>query len=136
MWSISKGLSFGTGRDIEATTQSAYKADRRALTDFYHDGIGEPRDVVQKIRPILETYTKTLAGGTVAEADTLGVIVGKIRTVGSKHQLYLLCDEFDELNIYTRRYHHGENPQAAIEPITDGELHGYVRRTLEMTGGC
>ena len=122
--------------DIEATAQSAYKANLQALTDFYHDGIGKPLNVVQKIRPILETYTKFLADGTVTETDTLGVIVGKIRTAGSKHQLYPLCDELDDLNIYTCRYHHGENPQFATEPITDGELPGYVRRTLEMTGGC
>ena len=122
--------------DIEAATQSAYHADRRTLTDFYHHGIGEPRDVVQKIRPILETYTKVLAGGTVAETDTLGVIVGKIRTVGLTHLLYPLCDGLEDLNTYTRRYHHGESLQAATEPIADGELHGYVGRTLEMTGGC
>ena len=47
----------------------------QALTDFYHDGIGKPLNVVQKIRPILETYTKFLADGTVTETDTLGVIV-------------------------------------------------------------
>ena len=122
--------------DIEATAQSAYTANRQALTDFYHDGIGKPLNVVQKIRPILETYTKLLDDGTVTETDTLGVIVGKIRTAGSNHQLYPLCDELDDLNIYTCRYHHGENPQFATEPITDGELQGYVRRTLEMTGGC
>ena len=122
--------------DIEAATQSAYQANRQTLTDFYHDGIGEPRDVVQKIRPILETYTKVLAGDTVAQADTLGVIVGKIRTVGMTHQLYPLCDGLEDLNVYTSRYHHGENPQAATEPIGDGELHGYVGRTLEMTGAC
>ena len=122
--------------DIEATTQSAYKADRQALTDFYHEGIGKPRDVVQKIRPILETYTKVLAGDTVADADTLGNIVKKIRTSGSEHQLYPLCEELDNLNIYTSRYHHGENPLAVTEPITDGELHIHVKRTLEMTGGC
>ena len=42
----------------------------------------------------------------------------------------------DNMNVYTRRYHHGENPNAATELMTDGELHGYVRRTLEITGGC
>ena len=122
--------------DIEAATQSAYKTDRQALTDFYHDGLGEARDVVQKIRPVIETYTKILAGDIVAEADTLGVIVGKLRAAGPTHQLHPLCDGLDDLNIYTRRYHHGENQHAATEPITDGELQGYVKRTLEMTGGC
>ena len=122
--------------DIEAATQSAYKTGRQALTDFYHDGLGEVRDVVQKIRPVIETYTKIIAGDTVAEADTLGVIVGKLRAAGPTHQLYPLCDGLDDLNVYTCRYHHGENQHAAIEPITDGELHSYVKRTLEMTGGC
>ena len=122
--------------DIEAATQSAYKTDRQALTDFYHDGLGEVRDVVQKIRPVIETYTKILAGDIVTEADTLGVIVGKLRAAGPTHQLHPLCDGLDDLNIYTRRYHHGENQHAATELITDGELHSYVKRTLEMTGGC
>jgi wobble nucleotide-excising tRNase len=122
--------------DIEAATQTAYKADRQVLTDYYHDGLGEPRDVVQKIRPLLETYTKILGAGAVAEVDTLGVIVVKIRTAGPSHQLYPVCDGLDDLNVYTRRYHHGENPHAATEPILDSELHGYVKRTLELTGGC
>ena len=122
--------------DIEAATQSAYKAGRQALTDFYHDGRGEARDVVQKIRPVIEAYTKLLAGDTVTEADTLGVIVRKLRAAGPTHQLYPLCDGLDDLNSYTCRYHHGENQHAATESITDGELQSYVKRTLEMTGGC
>jgi wobble nucleotide-excising tRNase len=122
--------------DVEAATQSAYNADRRVLTDYYHDGHGNPRDVVQKVRPVLEYYTKILGAGALSEADTLGVIVGKVRGVGQSHQLFALCDGLDDVNVYTRRYHHGDNPNAATEPISDGELQGYVRRTLEMTGGC
>jgi wobble nucleotide-excising tRNase len=122
--------------DVEAATQGAYKADRKVLTDHYHDGTGEMRHVVQKVRPVLEYYTKILGAGALADRDTLGVIVGKIRAAGSTHQLHPHCDELDNLNVYTRRYHHGENPDAATEPISDGELHGYVRRTLELTGGC
>jgi wobble nucleotide-excising tRNase len=122
--------------DVEAATQGAYKADRKVLTDYYHDNIGEMRHVVQKIRPVLEYYTKILGAGALADNDTLGVIVGKIRAAGPGHQLFPHCDELDNLNVYTRRYHHGENPDAATEPINDGELHGYVRRTLELTGGC
>lgn len=122
--------------DIEAATQGAYKADRQVLTDFYHDGRGMPRDVVQKLRPVMEHYTKILGAGALTDTDTLGVIVGKVRAAGATHQLFPLCDTLDDVNVYTRRYHHGENPNAATEPISDAELHGYVRRTLEMTGGC
>jgi len=122
--------------DIERATQDRYKADRKVLADFYHARDGELRDVVQKIRPVLETYCRTLGAGILCETDMLGGIVGKIRAAGANHQLFPLCEGLEELNDYTRRYHHGENPQAATEPISDGELQGYVRRTLEMTGGC
>ena len=122
--------------DIDAATQRAYNADRKVLTDFYHENLGGLRDVVQKIRPVLETYTKILGAGALAGADTLGVIVGKIRTVGPSHQLFPICDDLEELNVYTRRYMHGENPDAATEPINDGELHSYVKCTLAVTGSC
>lgn len=122
--------------DIEKETQDQYKANRNALRSYWIEGKGESRDVVQKIRPVLETYCKNLGAGLIAETDTLGTIVTKIRNAGSGHQLFSLSDDLEEVNEYTRRYHHGENPHAAIEPISDMELQGYVRRTLEMTGGC
>jgi wobble nucleotide-excising tRNase len=122
--------------DIEKATQDQFKADRQTLTNYYHSNEGNARDVVQKIRPVVETYSRYLGGGVIADADTLGTIVAKIRGAGQAHQLFDICDDLEELNDYTKRYHHGENPNAAIEPISDGELYGYVKRTLEITGGC
>jgi len=122
--------------DIEEATQDRHKANCNALRSYYIDHDGQPRDVVQKIRPVLETYCKNLGGGALVETDTLGGIVTKIRNAGAGHQLFPLCDDLEELNEYTKRYHHGEGQQPATEPISDTELQGYVRRTLEMTGGC
>ena len=45
-----------------------------------------------------------------------------------------IVDDFDELNMYCRHYHHAENPNAATEPIDDTELQGYVKRTLLLVG--
>jgi hypothetical protein len=45
-----------------------------------------------------------------------------------------IVDDLEELNIYCRRYHHGENQNAATEPVDDAELQGYVRRTLKLVG--
>lgn len=122
--------------DIEEATQALYKAQRRVLLDYYHDSKGDSRDVVQKIRPVSETYCKILGGSLFADNDTLGVMVGKIRNAGAGHQLFPLCDDLEDLNEYTRRYHHGENPNAATEQISDAELQGKVKLTLELTGGC
>jgi hypothetical protein len=94
------------------------------------------RDVVQKIRPVLESYCKILGGGLLADIDTLGVMVGQIRDAGQGHQLFQIADDLEDLNEYTKRYHHGDNPDAATEPISDTELQGKVGLTLELTGGC
>jgi len=45
-----------------------------------------------------------------------------------------VLDKLDELNQYARRYHHGENPNAAMEPLNAAELQGYVRQTLRLVG--
>src|SRR6202008_832779 len=66
--------------------------------------------------------------------NTLGGIVGKIRAAGAAHPLHPIDDDLDKLNLYCRRYHHGENPNAATEPIDDAELQGYVKRTLSLVG--
>ena len=108
----------------------------QVLLDYYVDSKGDPRDVVQKIRPVVETYCKILGGDLFADIDALGVMVGKIRNAGGGHQLAPLADDLDDLNEYTKRYHHGENTNAATEKIDDTELQGKVRLTLELTGGC
>jgi wobble nucleotide-excising tRNase len=90
--------------DIEKATQDQYKADRKALRDYYHASEGKQRDVIQKIRPVLETYCKNLGGSTLSESDTLGVMVGKIRVAGTGHQLFPLCDGLEELEQFLRSY--------------------------------
>src|SRR5579883_134785 len=120
--------------DIEKAVQARYRADIEALHRFFSDGEGKPREVIQKLRPVLEGYCRTLYPTQFANADTLGVIVGKIRAAGAGHPLRPIADDLDEVNIYCRRYHHAENPNAATEPVDDAELKGYVRRTLKLVG--
>ena len=64
------------------------------------------------------------------------MLVDKIRDAGPGHQLFPLAEDLQTLNEYTRRYHHGDNPHAATEPINESELQGMVRLALEITGGC
>ena len=46
----------------------------------------------------------------------------------------MIVDDFDELNVYCRRYHHGDNPNATNEQLDDTELKGYMGRTLRLVG--
>lgn len=121
--------------DIEKAVQARYKADIETLHRFFADGEGERREVIQKLRPVLEGYCSNLYPTHFAEADTLGVMVGKIQAMGTAHPLSSIVDDLNEVNVYCRRYHHQENPGgAATEPIDDAELKGYVRRALALVG--
>jgi len=120
--------------DIERAVQARYRADIEVLYKFFSLGEGDARDVIQKIRPVLEGYCRALYPTQFLETDMMGVIVGKIGAVGTSHPLYPIADDLDEINIYCRRYHHGENPDAATEPIDGSELQGYIKRTLSIAG--
>jgi hypothetical protein len=64
----------------------------------------------------------------------MGGIIATIRSAGATHPLWPLVEDLEELNIYCRRYHHGDNPNAATEQIDDAELQGYVSRILKIVG--
>jgi wobble nucleotide-excising tRNase len=121
--------------DIEKAVQARYKADIDTLQRFFSDSEGERMDVIQKIRPVLEGYCRNLYPTQFGDQDMMGTIIGKIRTTGAAHPLFPIVEDLDELNMYCRRYHHSENPSAAVEPIDDAELQGYVKKTLKLVGG-
>jgi hypothetical protein len=121
---------------VAEATQARFNSDLKVLTEYYNEGVGDPRDVVQKIRPVLESYCKYVSPGSFVETDWLGDIIGKIRKNGAGQQLFPYCETLNELNEYTKRYHHGEGQQPATQPINDAELQSYVKRTLQFTGGC
>lgn len=120
--------------DIDRAVQARFRADIDSLQRFNSSGEGEGRDVIQKIRPVLEGYCRNLYPTQFAEQEMLGTIVGRIREAGAEHPLHAIVDDLDELNLYCRRYHHGENPNAATEAIDNAELQAYVRRTLKLVG--
>lgn len=119
--------------DIEQAVEDRYRQDVRALQEFCA-GEGDPQDVVRRIRPVLEAYCRTRLPALFGPEDTLGVIVAKIREKGPAHPLYGALEDLEELNEYTRRFHHGEGGTASVEPIDDGELLGYSKRTLRLVG--
>jgi len=42
--------------------------------------------------------------------------------------------ELEDVNEFSKKYHHRDNPGADTEPITDRELQAYVKRTLDIVG--
>jgi hypothetical protein len=70
---------------------------------------------------------------------TLGDLIAIIRNAPSGSPLEAWqgepFDELTDINEYSKKFHHETNPAAASEPVDDGELQSFVRRTLRMIGG-
>jgi len=120
--------------DIEEAVKARYRAQVETLQKYHYDREGNPMDVVQKIRPILEGYCKNLYPGEFLEGDNLGGIISKIRASGNGHPLFPICDRLDELNEYSTPYQHSESQTTSVGPINDGELKGHVKVTLGLVG--
>jgi wobble nucleotide-excising tRNase len=121
--------------DIGGDTESEDAADRRVLLAFYHQpGSGDPRDVIKKLRPVAETHMSRLAPDQLASVKGLGNMIQRIRTDQRPISLIDSLHDLTDINTYTRRYMHGENQNAALEPVSRSELQGFVGKLLEIAG--
>lgn len=125
--------------DIEAETQSTYLKNYSALLDFYRDRKGEALDVARSIRPFVEGMLRMHFPGHFLPTEWLGDFISKIRNAESTDGLsHAQADltEIEAINGYSKKYHHDQNPNADSEPLSADELHGFVKRTLRLVGGC
>lgn len=121
--------------DIERGTESKDGAERRTLIKFYQNPReGELWDVIQKLRPVAETHMRRLAPDQLADVTGLGRMIERIRSDQMPASLIECLHDLTDINSFTRRYMHGENPNAASEPISRDELHGFVGKLLKIAG--
>jgi wobble nucleotide-excising tRNase len=118
---------------IETDTESEDAGNRRVLLTFYQQNKGNPRDVVQKLRPVVETHMKRMAPN-LAKIKGLGNMLGKVREDNGPPILLDAYDDLDDINTYTRKYMHGEGEKPDTEPVSTTELHGFVGKVLEIAG--
>lgn len=125
--------------DIEAETQSTYMKDYSALLDFYRERKGTPLEVARAIRPFIEGLLRAHFPGHFQLSEWLGDFIVKIRNAGVNDGLqHAQADlpEIEAINDYSKKYHHEQNSNANSEPLSPDELHGFVKRTLRLVGGC
>jgi len=125
--------------DIVDETQSTYLKNYSALLDFYREHKGVPLDVARSIRPFIEGLLRAHFPGRFQPTEWLGDFIRKIRNADDSDGLSHAKEDLSEIeaiNNYSKRYHHDQNPNADSETISNDELHGYVKRTLRLAGGC
>jgi hypothetical protein len=106
------------------------------LLSFYNTGTGSVRDIVRKMRIVVEAYCTATYPGFFDSEDTLTSIVAKIRGSAEQHPACALLDELDEIHAFSHDYE-SANPSAAdeLDQFVDvRELRTFVWRTLKIVG--
>ena len=126
--------------DITDVTRGDYFKNHGVLTEFANEGEGnvDSRHIARTIRPVLEAYFRFKFPGEFGAKEWLGDFIAKVRSAPIDSFLsppQALLEDLEDINDYSKKYHHETNPSADSEPINDGELRSFVRRTLEVVGG-
>jgi wobble nucleotide-excising tRNase len=130
----------GDGSTIRAwdvAQDSVTEHDRRhaLFREFLQSGSGDRRDVARAIRPHLEAYLRVACPEHFPPGALLGPFVARCRQrVGQADEILdaTATQELEELKEYANRFHHDTNPAWETEVINDGELRGFVDRTLRF----
>jgi wobble nucleotide-excising tRNase len=127
--------------EIEQETAGEYVKKHRVLWDYrYNSSVStaSAREVAQTIRPVLEEYLKLKLPHCFGDNEWLGDFIGKIRAAANTDPLdaaKVVLPKIEQINEYSKRYHHRSNPSADTELVDDAELLTFVELTLEVVGG-
>jgi wobble nucleotide-excising tRNase len=119
--------------DLDEACRGRTASEMDDLQAYVATGAGKDRDMIRKMRIVLESHCRSTYPGYFASDDRLGGMVEKIKKAGSQHPAWPIADELEQINEYSRDHHHGEDPEDGSSDFIDGqELTGYVRRTLRL----
>lgn len=125
--------------DIDNETVSSILKDTQAIQNYLLNGcITEQgkRNIARCLRPALESYFHLKFYDLVTPKQWLGDFIGLVREANDNtnkfNRLKGSLDELNDINNYSKKYHHRSNSNCENEPITDAELRNYCTRTLEL----
>jgi wobble nucleotide-excising tRNase len=119
--------------DLDEACRGRAASEMDDLQAYIATGAGKDRDIVKKVRIVLETYCRSTYPGSFAATDRLGGMVEKIKKEGAAHPAWSAVDELEQINDYSRDHHHGEDPEdGGADFIDPAELAGFVKRTLRL----
>ena len=119
---------------IETDTETEDAANRRVLLGYYLYNEGKPRDVVQKLRPVVETHVRRMAPQLLANVKGLGNMLDKVREANSPPILVEGYADIENVNTYTRQVHARRREEPYTEPCTRPSWTASSAKVLELTG--
>ncbi len=116
--------------NIEQACESTYFKRHRTLREYMKTNIEPSLEIATSIRPMLEGYLHNRFPNLMGDKPSFGKMIRKI--IRSKDSCPLsnarnIADELDEINLYTRQFHHGNQTE-----VVDSELRVFVKRALAV----
>ena len=126
--------------DVEMDTQSEYFKNFNRLYEYNENGsIGGElalRDIARCIRPCIEGYYKIRFPKQIKSTQSLGkTLIDNIDKAKQGEPLYHIKKHLHtlrEINNFSKKYHHDENPGYESEPISDIELKDIVSKVIRL----
>ncbi len=120
--------------DLEDACKGRAASEMDDLMAYLASGAGKPRDIIKKMRIVLETHCRAAYPGCFASNDWLGTILEKIQASGETHPAWPIYGDLDLINDYSKQHHHGEDPKdgGPADQIDETELKGFVKLTLKI----
>jgi wobble nucleotide-excising tRNase len=122
--------------EISESVKSDLRKNYDCLREFADSGLGNSRLVATTIRIYLEGLLRIKYPDEFPDAEWLGDFIARIHACSPGDTLHHLqgstVQELEQINNYSKRFHHDQNPNAGSEPINETELESYVNRTLDL----
>jgi wobble nucleotide-excising tRNase len=125
--------------NIDNETLSSVLKDSMTIKNYLSTGAlsdEHRRTVARCLRPALESYFHLKFFDLVLPNDWLGDFIGKVRSAATPadrfHRLQTSLSELQEINDYSKKYHHRFNALNDSEPVNNAELINYCNRTLNL----
>lgn len=138
--------AFEVSRDQVGSTISSWNVDSDSITEhdrrhallrtYLANGISNKREVACAVRPMLESFFRVANPEYFLPGTLLGPFKGLCEQRRGTAQQILNDQDIQELGDlieYANKFHHDTNPAWDTEVINDGQLQGFVDRTLKFT---
>lgn len=122
--------------NVDQETRTDYYHNYFALADFLEGNTNlDLKSIARCIRPLLEGNLRIRFPKYFKSDEWLGDFIKKVRNDPSLQFISTQLTDLEQINDYSKKYHHDKNPFADSEAINEIELMSYVERTLNVIKG-
>ena len=123
--------------DIETANMTGLSKNRITLEKYLENGGNESqkRDAIRCIRPLIEGFLRLKYPKKFVNGKWLGNFLELIENSTEDETIFRLkeiYEQLDDLNEYSKKYHHESNSNADNEIISDTELKKYIKNALNV----